>query len=257
MAKDCEYQCPNCQHDLSFINIKDQFIRGIHNTTLQTDILAKSTTLTNLEAIIKHAEAFETAPHDQSKMKDSITTEVMRAKTSEYKKNQRSRYTTQESRSNIQHPFIPPFRRNRCPGCGSTSHGHKDRSSTCPAWGKACLHCNTPNHFAKVCRQKYTTNIREIAEEEEEIVASVHLVDDTYTTVAAVNNIQLIPAELTPILPHPKEPRKPETVLIFPDSGAGICLAGPQHLKSIGIQKEELTPCYKKVTAVGGSRGWV
>ena len=30
-APDCEFQCPNCHFDLQSINIKDQFIRGLHN----------------------------------------------------------------------------------------------------------------------------------------------------------------------------------------------------------------------------------
>ena len=64
-AKDCEYTCPNCNSDLQHLHIKDQFIRGLHNETLQANILAKGGYLPNLTDIIKHAEAFETALHDQ------------------------------------------------------------------------------------------------------------------------------------------------------------------------------------------------
>ena len=41
-AKDCEFTCPNCNTDLQPNHIKDQFIRGLHNDVLQTDILAKA-----------------------------------------------------------------------------------------------------------------------------------------------------------------------------------------------------------------------
>ena len=44
-AKDCEFTCPNCQYDLLPVNVKDQFTRGLRNSTLQTDILAKSSSL--------------------------------------------------------------------------------------------------------------------------------------------------------------------------------------------------------------------
>ena len=42
VAQDCEYSCPSCQGDLQFIHVKDQFIQGLHNKTLQTDILVKA-----------------------------------------------------------------------------------------------------------------------------------------------------------------------------------------------------------------------
>ena len=64
-AKNCEYTCPNCNSDLQHLHIKDQFIRGLHNETLQANILAKARYLPNLTDIIKHAEAFETAVREQ------------------------------------------------------------------------------------------------------------------------------------------------------------------------------------------------
>ena len=67
---DCEFSCPNCHYDLSEIHIKDQFIRGLFNDTLQTDILAKANQFKHLQHIV-HAKAFETALSDQSKFHSS------------------------------------------------------------------------------------------------------------------------------------------------------------------------------------------
>ena len=117
-ALDCEFSCPECRYDLVPINVKDQFIRGLFNTTLQTGILAKAGHLTILEEMVKHVEAFERALRDQSKLNE--------------------------------------IENRPCPGCGSTFHGvlgSNDRSSKCPAWGKNCLNCNIPNHLARVCRK--------------------------------------------------------------------------------------------------------
>ena len=44
-ARDCNFICPNCDHDLSSMYIKDQFIRGIANDALQADLLAKAGSL--------------------------------------------------------------------------------------------------------------------------------------------------------------------------------------------------------------------
>ena len=51
MAIDCEFICPSCNHDLSSSNIKDQFLRGLLNETLQTDLLAKASQLKTIEDI--------------------------------------------------------------------------------------------------------------------------------------------------------------------------------------------------------------
>lgn len=71
-SKDCSFECPECHYDLSPIHIKDQLIRGLHNSALQTDILAKSGCLKTLEDVVKHAQSYETALFDQSKLSDSV-----------------------------------------------------------------------------------------------------------------------------------------------------------------------------------------
>ena len=60
-AIDCEFSCPSCEADISPPSIKDQFISGLNNEILQTDILAKADKLLKLEDIIRHSEAFEGA----------------------------------------------------------------------------------------------------------------------------------------------------------------------------------------------------
>ena len=60
LAIDCAFSCPKCEADISKVHIKDQFIRGLHNIPLQTDIFAKSSTLKTIDDVVKHAEAFET-----------------------------------------------------------------------------------------------------------------------------------------------------------------------------------------------------
>ena len=67
-AVECSYQCPNpdCQYDLSETNIRDQFIAGLANSVLQTEILARADQLQTLNTVIAHAEAFETAQRNQN-----------------------------------------------------------------------------------------------------------------------------------------------------------------------------------------------
>ena len=70
-ANDCAFQCPNCEYDLSDVNIRRQLIRGLSNPTLQAEILTKANQLKTLDEIIGHAETFETALRDQSTLSSS------------------------------------------------------------------------------------------------------------------------------------------------------------------------------------------
>ena len=248
-ANDCAFECPSCQFNLSEVHIKDQLIRGITNASLQTDILAKSTSLKTLDDVLKHAEAFESAIHDQSMLAETSPAEVMRFSDYRYKRSNRN------SKPSFQKPAqqAEKVTRSSCRGCGSRSHGAYNRSTACPAWGQTCHICGIRNHFASVCNNKDKQHVSEI-KDNDPLIAHVTLVGDTLTTVSAIT-IQEIPAEVT------RPGKEPINVNIFPDSGASICLAGTCHLDILNITEKDLTPCSKKVMAVGGSiltcKGWI
>ena len=274
-AKDCEFACPSCGHDLQQTNVKDQFIKGIYNSSLQTDILAKAETLTSLDDIIKHAEAFETALHDQTKLHDSSSI----SRISDYKRQSDSRYKkpfddhNSKRRPNQQHSSRNDNHKT-CFNCGKSHTGN--RREVCPAMGHKCEYCGKDNHFASACFQKNrdrqnarTAHVHEGSDEEDcakdcanAIIAHVTYMKSTDSFTTTTNTrIQEIPASLTPKLPRATETASPVTMMIFPDSGAGICLAGPQHVSKLGILMKDLIPCRKRVTAVGGSTlscvGWL
>jgi transposase InsO family protein len=273
-ARDCEFACPNCKHDLVPVHVKDQLVRGIHNSTLQTDILAKSETLKDLADIVKHAQSFETALDDQSKLQNP--SDVMAARTTDYKRMSQERLTNnwnnsrQPSSGPGQQSTPPPKPDTRnsqqqhrgqqrpyggkrtCGGCGAPFHS--DRPKECPAWGKQCHNCNTPNHFSSVCRQPKRDSASAI-------IAHVKYDEqsDFFTSATPNREVRFIPAKVTPLIGGNQ--LATSTVQVFPDSGADICLAGTRHLKTIGVEPELLTPCRKTITAVGGAtltcRGWV
>ena len=64
------FSCPGCQYDLSNIYIRDQFVRGLQNSMLQTDILTKASQLRTLADIGKDAQSIEAAIQDQSHLEN-------------------------------------------------------------------------------------------------------------------------------------------------------------------------------------------
>ena len=241
---ECQFECPKCKEDLSTVNIRDQFIRGILNNILQTEILAQASQLDTLEKIVKHAEAFEAAVRDQSSL-DTTMNEM--ARISDYKRSKQQHTSAQAD--NKQKSDDSRYRKNKaCSGCGSLSHGYagsNNRDTKCPAWGKVCSNCSVANHFSKVCRREAAAHIKLIA----------HLnYDDQHDTFTVASNASIdeISALLTPEI-NSGETKKSVSMKIFPDSGASICIAGAQHLNQLGASETDLIPCNKKIAAVGGS----
>ena len=128
LAMDYEFSCLACKTDMSGINIKNQFIRSLHNKTLQTDILAKAIQLKTIDDIIKHAEAFETALRNKSQLHSSA--EVHATRESSFHKHHQQQQQHQA-----------------CSRCGSDTHGimgTPPRHSHCPAWGNSVTHARSP-----------------------------------------------------------------------------------------------------------------
>lgn len=267
-ATDCEFACPQCTHDLSPVYVKDQLIRGLNNTTLQTDILAKADQLPTLDAVGKHAEAFEGAIRDQSQLALSDDSSVSRLSSYRQQQKQRGKNTSPSSGTQAHPSAAAP---QRCSGCGSDRHGilgTAKRAGNCPAWGKACTKCKRPNHFARVCRQKPGDSTAHVQENDdpddsaEALMASVAFDQESGTyTASHPNSVEEIKAQITPMSPTP-EPRSPANIPpnktmtfdIFPDSGASLCLAGTKHLKAMNLNSDNLVKCHKVVKAVGGSK---
>ena len=248
-AIDCEFSCPDCNSDISRMLIKDQFIRGIRNETLQTELLAKGTQFKTIDDAVKHSEAFESALRDQSQL--SSSSEAHAARATQYRRNKKH--------GKWFHSSKPP---STCQGCGSTTHGVEKtppRNTHCPAWGKQCQSCQRFNHQANVCLHRPSeANCIEgsSAEDTPSLIAHVQYSSQS-DCYSASDSLEEIHALLTPRLPNSSS----SSILIFPDSGANICLAGTKHLSHMGITTAQLHPCKKIVKAVGGStltcNGWI
>ena len=272
-ARDCNFICPNCNHDLSNIYIKDQFIRGLANDALQADMLAKTESLRTLEQNVNHAEAFEAAMRDQNKI--SGISDMAGFRMSAYRRHRKALNAPHPP--NTRDPVEMRPQHKPCNGCGSYSHGGPgtgDRPRMCPAWGQTCNICGKQNHFGKVCRSKNKErgSIRSFQNEEAAIDALIaHVVFDPATDTYKLSNNndrEEVEATLIPFSPYP-DPRQtrdipaacPTKIKIYPDSGATICLGGLKHLRQMGLTEKNLIPSKKKVRTVGGfslvCQGWL
>ena len=279
-AVDCEYSCEKCKHDLTTVHVKDQFISGLHNELLQTDILTKANQLKDLNLVVQHAEAFESALRDQSKLSSHHEESVSRI--SDHRKNKKNKYRLpnnpqqqhqqqyqqqpqqqqpQQQQPQQQQQQQPPFNNNsddnikKCTGCGSTSHGSHERETKCTAWGTLCLYCHKPNHSAEVCKKKISEGVNAIH------IGRIAYDSATDKFTSLNKEVTDIPAELTPFTSQNRFNNTPVKTDIFPDSGASACVGGRQHQKTLGVPDHCLIPTDKPIVAVGGTKlkcyGWI
>lgn len=208
------------------------------NNVLQTNILAKANLLKSPEDVVKHSEAFEIAIHDQQALQNNTNDNVMAARISDYKKQKNQ----------------PP--KKPCSGYGSHYHQSFECSHACPAWGKTCLNCSTRNHFANVCRHPKKS------ESVDALTVQVTHQNIQPKSISAINNdtVTKIPAQLMFPSANTQSTFTPKSVLIFPDSGASIFIAGTQHLPEFDIDDCNLLQCNKTISPIGGSKltcwGW-
>ena len=297
-AVECSYQCPNpaCQYDLSETNIRDQLIAGLANSILQTEILAKADQLQTLDAVITHAEAFETACRAQNALTNDTDNNNIYGIHGEGRNfnenpqnnrgnNRRNRRRNNNNNNQRTNRDEVPSNRNRseqyrsdnnpelhhdgptrghkpCSGCGSTEHGapgSNNRSTLCPAWGHDCLGCGKPNHFAEVCRDRVET-VRSFS-----LVSLVKSTadddDNSVYDVQSTNSKEgMISADIK--VGHINARKRPtKTMDIYPDSGADITLGGTKHLEELGYTVAQLIPTKKRIKVVGGGTlpclGWL
>ena len=253
-APDCEYVCPtlSCRTDLTDMHIRDQFIIGLQNKQIQQDILAKAEALPTLHQVVKHAEFMETATRDQARLTPSFTPSPYNSedvsRISDYRRNKRNQPSNRPRDPGTTRPHPRPKHLTQlklCNGCGSSSHTSLERHIKCPAWNQTCNNCGKFNHFANVCRS-----------EKAEVAAAI-IAHATIPSTDQPPPNEEIEATLTTLL----QPQHKTKLTVYPDSGATVCIAGPQHLHHLNIQSHQLHSTNKRIGGVGGRTihcyGWI
>ena len=266
-AINCEFTCPNCQHDLTEHNVLEQFRQGIQSEHIQTELLAHVDELKTLEKTVKYAVTLEAASRDQVKLADPSEQQLARV----YPKPQTNRRWNPRNKGKTQ-GYSPRDNAGRsmtnkkhCSHCGNTDHTPNERTTfPCPAYGTRCNYCKAQHHYASMCyRKKKDDN-------------ALALLDDTsgdqshelneilsFQSRPDINKHKTtyeIPAVVIPLWPTNRT-HKPVEINVFPDSGAGACIAGPQHLNKLGLLQKDLIKQTRVFKVVGGtpliSIGWI
>ena len=102
------------------------------------------------------------------------------------------------------------------------------------------------NHFASVCRQPKKSESVNV------LIPEISHQNLHPQSISAINNTNIteIPAQLSFPLHDTPNSFTSKLVLIFPEGGASICIAGTQHLPEFNIDEQNLLQYNKTITAI-------
>ena len=246
-ASCCDFTCSNCNSSSIEKRVKEKFILGLKNQVIQTHVIKTESISpgTPLDRILTEAITLEQSIKDQA----AISQETSAAFAIE---NSDSDQSTDHVEA-INKSFKRVFKRSvgnakPCSGCGSKDHRNSERSQKCRAWKMKCNYCGNTGHLEKVCwqaRGQRSTPSHNVKSAEMSCMF-----------IGEVSSLNL------PIQVRPMDVSRScyINVDVFPDTGANICLLGPQQLKILKLSTSSLSRCNNKISVAGGSSitasGW-
>jgi hypothetical protein len=270
MASCCKFDCPHCGKSNSKERVREKFVLGLKDKALQTKILCSETHKPDitLEKLLQEAITLEQSVREQKSLSQNPTSvEVVhnlntRVDTDDSNEEGNSdEYLSANSlkfkrRGNNQR-FPPKKGFPLCPRCGTSSHAIYTTSEKCSAWGKNCRKCGGKNHFAKMCKQKSSNrsnNQRRNNSPDSSQRSAQHLELFCMSCLSkekSTTNTMLIEIKVQLLVNGKKS--HPIKMKAFPDTGANVCLFGPEQLKRLAISSDMLTKCHTCITVAGGS----
>ena len=156
----CDYvvDC-RCGTHVSYADemIAQKLITGLVNPDHQSRILSESNDCKTLDEKITRLISLETT--DDAMLKVRSTTRVNAARSSQYKRDQkssgRSPSPMQKRGRSRERNFQSDSKKRRCRGCGRYNHSGKPlKRQECPAYNEECRGCGEKGHFEKVCEKR-------------------------------------------------------------------------------------------------------
>ena len=229
------------------VRVKEKFVIGLRNHVIQTHLIKTESIHpgTPLNQILTEAVTLEQSMQDQA----AIASETLTAYAAEQSDSDQSTddvYALNKTyRSNAKRNEKAASVKG-CSGCGSRDHKDHERSSKCRAWKLKCNYCGNMGHLERVCRQaksKRPANKHQ-----------VRSVEMSLMVIGEVSSLNL------PIKVKPTISDVYTNINVFPDTGANICLLGPQQVKQLKLPTSALNKCKHHISVAGGSSilviGW-
>ena len=140
-ASCCEFSCHVCHSSNVEARVKEKFILGLKNSSIQRAVLKTESVTpgTPLSRLLTEAMTIEQSIREQETLSTPAENDIVCAA-----------YET-ESEGSVNALHNRPKQTSTCSHCGSSTHSLFERREKCPAWGKRCNNCQTLHHFQRMC----------------------------------------------------------------------------------------------------------
>ena len=224
-AIECEFKCPQCDHDLAEYMLLRKLMVGLRDPVLKRDVFQTCEDITSVEKLRNKCVSYEGAVRDAEARERHAATAAA-ASGSGCGRGERavvvseSEAICEEEEVVARATFkprksIPP--RDLCGNCGGK---HAPGKAKCPARNAACLACSKVGHFQRCCRSKTTTVSGAV------VCAAAGLTRHPTLQVKVT-----CPAGATSAC-----------VTAVADTGAMVCVAGPGLLQALQVPRNALQP---------------
>jgi hypothetical protein len=267
MAETCEFhgKCTNCGHivDHSESRVSDQLCIGMADPDVQEDLMDEATKRMTVEQTLRFVEKKATGKRAAIALKAPATPSTNaldegadreEAVNSGYKRQQQQR----QPKPLTDRPHATPPKttdKGTCNFCGRQGHGTSSRTAIrkaqCPAYGKTCQSCGRPNHFSKLCWQ--TMELESSINETVLDMTEGTLPHQTWNQTSGSWTQRRSPPQPTLTVAittnradyqvHGHTLRvegSNQSAEALADTGCQSCLAGPQLMRSLGLEKRDL-----------------
>ncbi|KAK4313454.1 hypothetical protein Pmani_015211 [Petrolisthes manimaculis] len=225
-AVDCGFQCPGCRENLSEYMLIRKVMVGLHDSVLKQEVFCRCDTFTDIDSLRNFCSSFEAAQRDANRFErermvagsdviydDAIEEEPLVA-ASRYQPPAASRNTNRSSATEKLHNKVS----KQCYYCGQW---HVLDKMACPAYNRKCNACGKKGHLKKVCKSVKTG--------EEVMISSVE-----------VGAASLLPEPTVIVMVTAKVSSAVQKVDAIADTGAQVCVAGPNLLSVLDLKPAQL-----------------
>ena len=205
-AADCGFQCPRCDCDLTEYMLLRKVMVGLSDQCLRREVFRKCDSFSDIDSLREFCASFEAARRDAT-LGGKIERELAMAGTDVTE--EKPVVAGYRQRGPVQHQpasFCKP-----CNYCGE-KHG----KTSCPARNHICKLCGKKGHMKKVC---WSSRKQDMA---------VNSVTVGSTTVS--------PEPLLQVSVTPQLGGTELAVIAVADTGAQVCVAGPNLMSSLGLR---------------------
>lgn len=251
-ASCCDFVCSSCKASNINKRVKEKFIIGLRDTTVQTHVIKTESVHPNtpLDKILTEAITIEQSMREQATISnDTVDTALMAEDSTSEGYNDHVNAVSKKYQSTS--PRNPV-----CNGCGSKNHQNNERSEKCKAWRLKCNFCGTTGHLAKVCRKAKSKNTMSNSNTNSFNVKSIEM---NCMFIGEVSSLSLS-VFVKPLNLGYNRTTNYIRIDCFPDTGANICLIGTQQLQRLHIRMSNLTRCNNYIAVAGGmsivATGW-